>query len=87
MSHITGLGRACVLFAMMGGMQGVYAQGLAADAASAVQQASAPVAAIPALDPQVQSVQPQAGETTGKHGRRAAAADAGACIDGNAHEL
>ncbi|HDR9159365.1 TPA: DUF2968 domain-containing protein [Burkholderia vietnamiensis] len=66
MSHITGLGRACVLFAMMGGMQGVYAQGLAADAASAVQQASAPVAAIPALDPQVQSVQPQAGETTGQ---------------------
>ncbi|HDR9251002.1 DUF2968 domain-containing protein [Burkholderia vietnamiensis] len=66
MSHITGLGRACVLFAMMGGMQGGYAQGLAADAASAVQQASAPVAAIPALDPQVQSVQPQAGETTGQ---------------------
>ncbi|AIO40944.1 hypothetical protein DM40_2156 [Burkholderia cenocepacia] len=66
MSHMTRLGRACLLFAMMGGMQGAYAQGLAGDAAQAVQQASAPVAAIPAIDQQVQpSVQPQAGETTG----------------------
>ncbi|AOJ74399.1 DUF2968 domain-containing protein [Burkholderia ubonensis] len=64
MSQMTGLGRACVLFAMMGGMQGVYAQGLAADAASAVQQASAPVAAIPALDAQAQTPI-QAGDTTG----------------------
>ncbi|AOK04335.1 DUF2968 domain-containing protein [Burkholderia sp. AU19243] len=66
MSHMTRLGRACLLFAMMGGMQGAYAQGLAGDAAQAVQQASAPVAAIPAIDQQAQpSVQPQAGETTG----------------------
>lgn len=67
MSHMTGLGRACVLLAMVGGMRGAYAQGLASSTSPAVQQASAPVAAIPAIDPQVQSsVQPQAGETTGQ---------------------
>nr|WP_310134343.1 DUF2968 domain-containing protein [Burkholderia ambifaria] len=66
MSHMTGLGRACVLLAMVGGMQGAYAQGLAGSDSPAVQQASAPVAAIPVIDSQVQtSVQPQAGETTG----------------------
>ncbi|TDA44139.1 DUF2968 domain-containing protein [Burkholderia pyrrocinia] len=66
MSHMTGLGRACVLFARVGGMQGAYAQGLAGSDSPAVQQASAPVAAIPVIDSQVQtSVQPQAGETTG----------------------
>ncbi|MBR8182053.1 DUF2968 domain-containing protein [Burkholderia ambifaria] len=66
MSHMTRLARACVLLAMMGGVQRVYAQGLAGNGAPAVQQASAPVAAIPVLDQQVQtSVQPQAGETTG----------------------
>ncbi|MDW9245123.1 hypothetical protein C7S13_3162 [Burkholderia cepacia] len=47
-------------------MQGVYAQSLADSGSPAVQQASAPVAAIPVVDPQVQtSVQPQAGESTG----------------------
>ncbi|MFP3501963.1 DUF2968 domain-containing protein [Burkholderia sp. SIMBA_062] len=66
MSHMTGLGRACVVLAMMGGVPGAYAQGLAGNGAPAVQQASAPVAAIPVLDQQVQtSVQPEAGETTG----------------------
>jgi len=66
MSYMTRLARACVLLAMMGGVQGAYAQGLAGNGASAVQQASAPVAAIPVLDQQVQtSVQPQAGDTTG----------------------
>ncbi|WP_318833727.1 DUF2968 domain-containing protein [Burkholderia cepacia] len=66
MSHMTGLGKACVLLAVVGGMQGVYAQSLADSGSPAVQQASAPVAAIPVVDPQVQtSVQPQAGESTG----------------------
>ncbi|KVH63078.1 hypothetical protein WS89_08620 [Burkholderia sp. MSMB1072] len=72
MSHMTGLGRVSVLLAMMGGMQGAFAQGLAGSDSStvqqapAVQQASAPVAAIPVIDSQAQtSVQPQAGETTG----------------------
>ncbi|NTY40604.1 DUF2968 domain-containing protein [Burkholderia diffusa] len=66
MSHMTGWGRACVLLAMVGGMQGAHAQGLAGSDSSAVQQASAPVAAIPVIDSQVQtSVQPQAGEATG----------------------
>ncbi|MBC8924021.1 hypothetical protein IAI17_40210, partial [Escherichia coli] len=66
MSHMTGLGRVGVLLAMVGGMQGAFAQGLAGSDPSAVQQASAPVAAIPVIDSQVQaSVQPQAGETTG----------------------
>ncbi|MBZ5794194.1 DUF2968 domain-containing protein [Burkholderia contaminans] len=66
MSHMTGLGKACVLLAMVGGMQGAYAQSLADSGSLAVQQASAPVAAIPVIDPQVQtSVQPQAGESTG----------------------
>ncbi|MDR0241994.1 MAG: DUF2968 domain-containing protein [Burkholderia sp.] len=66
MSHMTGLGRACVLLAMVGGMQGVYAQGLAGSDSPAVQQASAPVAAIPVIDSQAQTpMQPQAGETTG----------------------
>ncbi|ALX12152.1 hypothetical protein P350_11710 [Burkholderia cepacia JBK9] len=67
MSHMTGLGRVGVLLAMVGGMQGAFAQGLAGSDPSAVQQASAPVAAIPVIDSQVQaSVQPQAGETTGQ---------------------
>lgn len=66
MSHMTGLGKACVLLALVGGMQGAYAQSLADSGSPAVQQASAPVAAIPVVDPQVQtSVQPQAGESTG----------------------
>ncbi|MDN7933579.1 DUF2968 domain-containing protein [Burkholderia metallica] len=66
MSHMTGLGRACVLLAMVGGMQGAYAQSLADSGSQAVQQASAPVAAIPVIDSQAQtSLQPQAGETTG----------------------
>ena len=67
MSHMTGLGRVSVLLlAMVGGMQGAFAQGLAGGDPSAVQQASAPVAAIPVIDSQAQtSVQPQAGETTG----------------------
>ncbi|AOI82326.1 lipoprotein [Burkholderia cepacia] len=66
MSHMTGLGKACVLLAVVGGMQGAYAQSLADSGSPAVQQASAPVAAIPVVDPQVQtSVQPQAGESTG----------------------
>ncbi|NTZ82137.1 DUF2968 domain-containing protein [Burkholderia metallica] len=66
MSHMTGWGRVSVLLAMMGGMQGAFAQGLAGSDSSAVQQASAPVAAIPVIDSQAQtSVQPQAGETTG----------------------
>ncbi|WP_175944643.1 DUF2968 domain-containing protein [Burkholderia pyrrocinia] len=66
MSHMTGWGRACVLLAMVGGMQGAHAQGLAGSDSPAVQQASAPVAAIPVIDSQVQtSVQPQAGEATG----------------------
>jgi hypothetical protein len=51
---------------MVGGMQGVYAQGLAGSDSPAVQQASAPVAAIPVIDSQAQTpMQPQAGETTG----------------------
>jgi hypothetical protein len=66
MSHMTGLGRAGVLLAMVGGIQGAYAQGLADSTSPAVQQASAPVAAIPVIDQQVQTpVQPQAGESTG----------------------
>ncbi|HIC7207462.1 DUF2968 domain-containing protein [Burkholderia stabilis] len=66
MSHMTGLGRACALLAVVGGMQGAYAQGLADSTSPAVQQASAPVAAIPVIDSQGQaSLQPQAGETTG----------------------
>ncbi|WP_175881585.1 DUF2968 domain-containing protein [Burkholderia sp. BCC0044] len=66
MSHMTGLGRLSVLLAVVGGMQGAFAQGLAGSDSSAVQQASAPVAAIPAIDSQAQtSVQPQAGESTG----------------------
>ncbi|MDN7911970.1 DUF2968 domain-containing protein [Burkholderia cepacia] len=66
MSHMTGLGKACVLLAVVGGMQGAYAQSLADSGSPAVQQASAPVAAIPVVDPQIQtSVQPQAGESTG----------------------
>ncbi|WP_048986595.1 DUF2968 domain-containing protein [Burkholderia cenocepacia] len=66
MSHMTGLGRVSVMLALVGGMQGVFAQGLAGSDPSAVQQASAPVAAIPVIDSQAQtSVQPQAGETTG----------------------
>ncbi|HDR9762866.1 TPA: DUF2968 domain-containing protein [Burkholderia cepacia] len=66
MSHMTGLGKACVLLAVVGGMQGAYAQSLADSGSPAVQQASAPVAAIPVVDPQAQtSVQPQAGESTG----------------------
>ncbi|MCA8064464.1 DUF2968 domain-containing protein [Burkholderia sp. AU31624] len=64
MSHMTGLGRACVLLALAGGMQGAYAQSLADSGAPVVQQASAPVAAIPAIDSQT-SLQPQAGESTG----------------------
>ncbi|MBR8137643.1 DUF2968 domain-containing protein [Burkholderia cenocepacia] len=66
MSHMTGLGRVSVMLALVGGMQGAFAQGLAGGDPSAVQQASAPVAAIPVIDSQTQtSVQPQAGETTG----------------------
>ncbi len=66
-SHITRLGRAFVLLAAVGGMQGAYAQGLAGNTASPVQQASAPVAAIPSVDTQGQTaVQAQAGETTGQ---------------------
>ncbi|KGB99026.1 MULTISPECIES: DUF2968 domain-containing protein [Burkholderia] len=66
MSHMTGLRRVGVLLAMMGGMQGAFAQGLAGSDSPAVQQASAPVAAIPVIDSQAQtSIQPQAGETTG----------------------
>lgn len=66
MSHMTGLGRVSVMLALVGGMQGVFAQGLAGSDPSAVQQASAPVAVIPVIDSQAQtSVQPQAGETTG----------------------
>ncbi|AZQ50979.1 DUF2968 domain-containing protein [Burkholderia cenocepacia] len=66
MSHMTGLGRVSVLLALVGGMQGAFAQGLAGSDSSAVQPASAPVAAIPVIDSQVQtSVQPQAGESTG----------------------
>lgn len=66
MSHMTGLGRVSVMLALVGGMQGAFAQGLAGGDPSAVQQASAPVAAIPVIDSQAQtSVQPQAGETTG----------------------
>ncbi|MBN3831316.1 DUF2968 domain-containing protein [Burkholderia sp. Ac-20344] len=66
MSHMTGLGRACVLLAMVGGMQGAYAQSLADSGSPAVQQAAAPVAAIPVIDSQIQtSLQPQAGESTG----------------------
>ncbi|AOJ24705.1 MULTISPECIES: DUF2968 domain-containing protein [Burkholderia] len=66
MSHMTGLGRVSVLLALVGGMQGAFAQGLAGSDSPAVQQASAPVAAIPAIDSQAQtSLQPQAGETTG----------------------
>ncbi|MDR8105642.1 DUF2968 domain-containing protein [Burkholderia cenocepacia] len=66
MSHMTGLGRVSVMLALVGGMQGVFAQGLAGSDPSAVQQASAPVAAIPVIDSQAQtSVQPHAGETTG----------------------
>lgn len=64
MSHMTGLGRACVLFALAGGMQGAYAQSLADSGSPAVQQASAPVAAMPVIDSQT-SLQPQAGESTG----------------------
>ncbi|VWC71053.1 DUF2968 domain-containing protein [Burkholderia lata] len=64
MSHMTGLGRACVLLAMVGGMQGAYAQSLADSGSPAVQQASAPVAAIPVIDSQA-SLQPQVGESTG----------------------
>ncbi|MBN3773778.1 MULTISPECIES: DUF2968 domain-containing protein [Burkholderia] len=64
MSHMTGLGRACVLLAMVGGMQGASAQSLADSGSPAVQQASAPVAAIPVIDSQA-SLQPQAGESTG----------------------
>ncbi|CAR51836.1 putative exported protein [Burkholderia cenocepacia J2315] len=63
---MTGLGRVSVMLALVGGMQGAFAQGLAGGDPSAVQQASAPVAAIPVIDSQAQtSVQPQAGETTG----------------------
>ncbi|MFH5250125.1 DUF2968 domain-containing protein [Burkholderia semiarida] len=66
MSHMTGLGRVSMVLAMVGGMHGAFAQGLAGSDSSAVQPASAPVAAIPVIDSQVQtSVQPQAGETTG----------------------
>ena len=66
MSHMTGLGRVSVMLALVGGMQGAFAQGLAGGDPSAVQQASAPVGAIPVIDSQAQtSVQPQAGETTG----------------------
>ncbi|KWZ35125.1 MULTISPECIES: DUF2968 domain-containing protein [Burkholderia] len=66
MSHMTGLGRVSVVLAMVGGMHGAFAQGLAGSDSSAVQPASAPVAAIPVIDSQAQtSVQPQAGETTG----------------------
>ncbi|KVH32771.1 hypothetical protein WT01_16110 [Burkholderia cepacia] len=66
MSHMTGWGKACALLAVVGGMQGACAQSLADSGAPAVQQASAPVAAIPVVDPQVQtSLQPQAGESTG----------------------
>ncbi|TCW87186.1 hypothetical protein C5O80_04445 [Burkholderia sp. SRS-46] len=65
-----GLGRACAVLALIGGMQGAYAQGLAgpAPAAQPVQPASAPVAAIPSLDAQTQTAmqtQMQAGDTTG----------------------
>ncbi|KVH11594.1 MULTISPECIES: DUF2968 domain-containing protein [Burkholderia] len=66
MSHMTGLGRVSMVLAMVGGMHGAFAQGLAGSDSSAVQPASAPVAAIPVIDSQAQtSVQPQAGETTG----------------------
>ncbi|CAB3759293.1 hypothetical protein B7G54_09700 [Burkholderia puraquae] len=66
MSHMTGLGKACVLLAVVGGMQGAYAQSLADSGSPAVQQASAPVAAIPVIDSQAQTpLQPQAGESTG----------------------
>ncbi|KWI28997.1 DUF2968 domain-containing protein [Burkholderia stagnalis] len=68
MSQITGLGlgRACAVLALIGGMQGAYAQGLAdsAPAAQPVQAASAPVVAIPPVDAQGQT-QMQAGDTTG----------------------
>ncbi|KWK69224.1 hypothetical protein WM16_24160 [Burkholderia ubonensis] len=67
MSQMTGLGRACALVALLGGMQGAFAQGLAGTASPAaqpVEPASAPVAAIPALDAQAQTPI-QAGDTTG----------------------
>ncbi|MGU7779845.1 DUF2968 domain-containing protein [Burkholderia sp. PU8-34] len=64
MNQITGLGRACVMLVMLGGMQGAYAQGLAGDPSAAVQQASVPVVAIPSLDSQAPT-QMQAGDTTG----------------------
>ncbi|KVO71748.1 hypothetical protein WJ79_20310 [Burkholderia ubonensis] len=69
MSQMTGLGRACALVALLGGMQGAFAQGLAGTASPAAQpvepaSASAPVAAIPALDAQAQTPM-QAGDTTG----------------------
>ncbi|KVL08194.1 DUF2968 domain-containing protein [Burkholderia ubonensis] len=67
MSQMTGLGRACALVALLGGMQGAYAQGLAGTASPAaqpVEPASAPVAAIPALDAQAQTPI-QAGDATG----------------------
>ena len=63
MNQMTGLARACIVLAMVGGMQGAYAQGLAGGTtqAAAVQSASAPVVPIPAID-----VQTQAGEATGQ---------------------
>ncbi|KWN11075.1 DUF2968 domain-containing protein [Burkholderia ubonensis] len=67
MSQMTGLGRACALVALLGGMQSAFAQGLAGTASPAaqpVEPASAPVAAIPALDAQAQAPI-QAGDTTG----------------------
>ncbi|BHO54154.1 DUF2968 domain-containing protein [Burkholderia contaminans] len=45
-------------------MQGAYAQSLADSGSPAVQQASAPVAAMPVIDSQT-SLQPQSGESTG----------------------
>ncbi|PAJ82711.1 DUF2968 domain-containing protein [Burkholderia ubonensis] len=67
MSQMTGLGRACALVALLGGMQGAFAQGLAGTASPAaqpVEPVSAPVAAIPALDAQAQAPI-QSGDTTG----------------------
>ncbi|CAN0620344.1 conserved exported protein of unknown function [Burkholderia multivorans] len=62
MIQMTGLGRASVMFAMIVGMQGAQAQGLAGgDAApQPVQPASAVVTATPPVDAQVQP-----GESTG----------------------
>ncbi|RQS67054.1 DUF2968 domain-containing protein [Burkholderia sp. Bp8963] len=65
MSQITGMGRACLLLAMLGGVQHACAQGLAGDASAAVQPAAAPVVAIPSIDSQAQTPM-QAGDATGQ---------------------